>query len=251
MACALRLEEEIPFLNRKPVMRITLLQSLLATGVCIAAGNVAAAPVNLVTNGSFENGLVGWVQTGFPTTATATTTPIVAITYGSTAAYPTSAFGEAVPVPNDVSQSPDAAGTHGAYFVDDNAVNEGLSQSIFLAAGNYRVGFDAYAPFNGFNNPNDATFAAQIAGATLASYAVSSVSPGVWTAFSGLTTVGTAGLYSASFVFNSFGYPAKDVVIDRVYVIAADPLAVPEPGSAALGGIALAGLVVARRRKST
>ncbi|MEO8935697.1 MAG: PEP-CTERM sorting domain-containing protein [Burkholderiaceae bacterium] len=234
-------------------MNIARLTTVLSAAVLTSiAGTAIAAPVNLITNGSFESGLSGWTQTGFPTTYTPTTTPIAAITYGSNAAYPVGAFGEAVPVPNDASQSPDAAGMHGAYFVDDNAVNEGLSQSIFLAAGSYRVGFDAYAPFNGYSNPNDATFAAQIAGATLASYAVSSTTAGVWTAFTGLANIVTPGFYSASFVFNSFGTTAKDVVIDRVYVIASTDTggqSIPEPSTIALLGLAVAGLVAARRRK--
>ena len=234
-------------------MRLTLVKSLFAAaGLFAAIGSASAAPVNLITNGSFESGLAGWTLTGSPTVAGPSTNPIVAITYGAAAAYPIGAYGEAVPVPNDASFSPDAPGTRGAYFVDDNAVNQGLTQTIFLTAGNYRVGFDAYLPFNGMSNANNATFSAQIAGISLASFSLGSGSAGVWNSFTGLATVGTSGFYSTSFLFNSFGFPAKDVVIDRVYVIASDTggLVIPEPESLALFGIAAVGLVAARRRKS-
>lgn len=50
-----------------------------------------------------------------------------------------------------------------------------------------------------------------------------------WQAFSGQTTIQTAGLYTVNFQFGTNFIPAKDVVIDRVYVAA-----VPEPASWAM-----------------
>ena len=50
-----------------------------------------------------------------------------------------------------------------------------------------------------------------------------------WQAFSGQTTIQTAGLYTVNFQFNTNFIPAKDVVIDRAYVAA-----VPEPASWAM-----------------
>lgn len=231
-----------------------ILKNLVAAATLALVAQAAYAGPNVLTNGSFESGLSAWTLTGYPTVTSATTFPIVAINYGSASAYPTGAFGEAVPVPNDVSLSPDAAGTHGAYFVDDAAVNQGLTQTVFLVAGNYRIGFDAYAPRNGYANPNDASFAAQIAGVSLANYLVSSTSAANWVSYSGVATILTSGFYSASFVFNTPGQgTAKDVVIDRAYIITTDdvgvPIGIPEPETLALMGIALVGMGLASRRR--
>jgi len=235
-------------------MKTNFLKTLCATAVLGFAASSAQGVPNLISNGSFESGLTGWTQTGSPIVSSPSTFPIVAITYGSATPYPTGAYGEAVPAPTNATLSPDAAGTRGAYFVDDHAVNQGLSQSIFLAAGSYRIGFDVYAPANGYANFNDASFSAQIAGITLANYMVSTRTSTVWTNFSGLATIVNAGFYLASFVFNTPGQGvAKDVVIDRVFVVASDETGgrvIPEPGSLALFGIALVGLATARKRRN-
>jgi hypothetical protein len=223
----------------------TVLRSTLAACALALASPLALAGPNLLSNGSFENGLAGWTMVGTPTVASGSSTPPVTITYGSATPYPTGAFGEAVPVPTDLSQSPDAVGTHGAYFVDDDAVNEGLSQSVFLGVGTYRIGFDVYAPGNGFANPNDAHFSATIAGMTLTDFLVSSEPAMTWLSESALVTITTAGFYDTSFIFNTPGLgAAKDVVVDRAFIVA-----IPEPDTLALAGIAATALLLTARRK--
>jgi hypothetical protein len=227
------------------MMRITLFGTL-AAAVLLAAPTAHAVP-NLLVNGSFESGLTGWTtggtQLAYP--------PAVIVTDGVSG----SAFGEAVPADNATSASPDASGTHGVYFVDDVA-SQFLTQSVFLTPGTYEIGFDAYAPLNGFNNAVDAAFSGTIAGITLASYTVHTQNtPQVWINFSGVANILSAGFYDVQFDYNSFGVPAADVVVDRVYIVEStrgggtNIPGVPEPMSLALFGAALAGLRFVRRRR--
>jgi hypothetical protein len=232
-------------------MNIKLLQTAVAAALCIASTS-SFALVNNVVDGSFQNGLTGWTQTGSYRSA-----PVTLITYGSNAPFPGgSAFGEAIPVDtiSNPSLDPDAAGTQAAYFVDDDAVNQALTQNIFLSAGNYQIGFDVYIPYNGSIQPYGATFSATIAGVQLANYNVGSLTPGSWNTVAGTATIGTSGIYQVAFLFNTLapnGQTAKDVVVDRVYVTGggAGGRVIPEPGTLALFGIAGAGMVLTRLRK--
>lgn len=222
-------------------------QKFLA-GAAVLLMSTAAAHANLVTNGSFETGdLTGWTTTGGGTYPVA-----VIVTDGSTG----SAFGEAVPSDPIVLGSDDAGGNYGVYFVDDIA-HQTLSQTIHLTAGTYEIGFDAYAPQNGFNNTNDAQFEATIAGIQLANYSVHDQNqPTVWLHYSGLANVLADGDYIVNFDFSPEGNPASDVVVDRVYVLASDqgggtPVGdVPEPMTLSLFGAGLVGAAMARRRKA-
>ncbi len=217
----------------------TLIASLLAA--TLVAGTAHAA--NLVTNGSFEHGLTGFTLIGTESQGY----PPVAITYGAAAAYPTGAFGEAVPVDNASTLSTDAAGSHGLYFVSDLS-HQGIQQSIFLKEGTYAIGFDYYAPANGYRNSNDATFSGTIAGVTLVSAKVSARPKTTWINYSGHAHVGAAGLQNVTFFFDTNGAPAKDVVIDRVYV-----QSVPEAATwtMMIAGFALVGVAQRRRPAAT
>lgn len=227
------------------MIRIKFLAGLVGA-CCMLAGTANA---NLITNGSFETGnLSGWTIGG----SQIAYVPAVVVTNGVTPCC----FGEAVPASTVVGGSDEAAGTYGVYFVDDQA-NQFLTQSIFLTAGNYEIGFDAYAPYNGHSNPGDAHFSGTIAGVTLADYTVKTQNaPGVWFNYSGLANVLSDGLYDVSFNFQTFGGASADVVIDRVYINASTgtggtPIGVPEPASLALLAIGMIGLGARHYRKKT
>jgi hypothetical protein len=226
-------------------------KSFIACLVCLPAlvGTAHALPLNLLSNGSFESGLTGWSAGG-----SYSSNPIsVILTDGTTG----SAYGESILPDNATGGSPDAAGTHGVYFVDDLA-HQTLSQSVYLTAGNYAIGFDAYAPLNGFNNRGDASFSGTIADVTLASYNIHDILPSdvqTWINFSGLVTVLSDGFYDVSFAFDTNLQPSADVVVDRVYITASEQGGgtrigtVPEPATFALFTMGLAGLGATRRRK--
>ena len=222
------------------------LLSKIATAVALTASLGAAQAANLVMNGSFESGLSGWTIGGTDLQGY----PPVAITYNSASAYPVGAFGEAIPVNNAFTNSPDAAGTRAAYFVSDITVDQSLSQMITVtSAGLYQIGFSAYAPANGYANFYDAEFSGVIASVMLADYAVSEGPKTTWQTFAGSTNL-AVGSYKVEFVFDTDAYPAKDIVIDQVYVIAGNPpLEVPEPGTLAVLGLGLLAMGAVRRRR--
>jgi hypothetical protein len=137
--------------------------------------------------------------------------------------------------------------------VSDFASNQSLSQTIVgVAVGTYQIGFSSYAPANGYANFYDATFKGVIATVELASYAVSSGPVQTWQTFASSGLNLAAGDYLVEFVFNTSGFPAKDVVIDQVYMIAGDPPPpVPLPAAAWLLVSGLAAMGVLGRRKAS
>jgi hypothetical protein len=223
-------------------------RAILSAVVCLPlfAGVAHASPINLVSNGSFESGLTGWTVAGggaFPVSAVATNTACC--------------FGEFVPNDSIVGGSPDAAGNHGVYFVDDFA-HQILSQTVALGVGSYEVGFDAYSPRNGFDNQGDAAFKGNIAGVALANFTVHTSPVATWVHFSGIATVLSAGNYDVTFDFKpAANGAAADVVIDRAYIIASDigdgtPIGgdqVPEPATLTLLGLGCTGLVARFRKR--
>src|ERR1700733_11272561 len=207
-------------------------------GTFIMSGSAFAA-TNLVAIGSFE-GATGAPPTGGMRCVTVSDgAKPVAIQYGQMSEYPSGAQGESVPTDNAVSLSPDAAGSNGVYFVSDEAKNLSLFQVVHLTPESYDTGFDAYDTFNGAMHPTHARLRANFDRA--------SGEPGIWNSHSGVAKITTAGDYLVSFTFNTPDTPvdpdptnpggefnAKDVVIDRAYVI----------GDAAGGGVTIPGTPV-------
>lgn len=227
---------------------------IVCSSLILAAS--ANAATNLLINGSFENaGTAGTSAfTGWTKTNPDSPEPATVIDYTSALSYPTGIFGGPMTPDNSVSLSPDSVGTFAAYFVGDTATDETISQAVTLAAGNYRFGFSYYLPTSGLANINNASIVATIAGTQVSSTSITGASSGgVWFSVTGIAAVSAAGTYSASLVYNSNGDPAKDVVVDRVYLIATTdtpgtPIPpVPEPSTALLFGLAASSLLLRRR----
>jgi hypothetical protein len=250
---------------------MTIKQTLIVAS--IAALGFAAAPAaavtNLIKNGSFELGPLGngpvpfWTKTNTPTGALGQGDARASVIgYNNTNPYPTGAFGESVTPDNSVSLSPDAVGGKAAYFVGDKSVNETWSQLSYVGVGNYRIGFSYYLPANGLSNAKNASLQASILGVPVVSTAITNASTGLtWFNVSGVANFAVAGNYITNFIYNSNGFPAKDIVVDRVYAIRTidpatvfippTPTIVPEPESWALMIIGFGLIGVAARGRKT
>lgn len=229
----------------------TLTLSLLAASLAA----VPAGAANLVTNGSFEqgsDGLATWTLGGNIGNTGPLDVPPVAIFYNNAADYPNGAYGEAVP-PTNVANNPgfDPVGARALYFVADGADDQTLTQTVNVVAGtNYTVGFDYYLPQNGANNANGATLRASIGNQSFATFNAAAEQPTTWKLFRTSLIASTTGPLAFTFTYNSFGFPAKDFVIDRVFL--APTARVPEPASWALmiGGFGMLGAATRGRRSA-
>ncbi len=245
-------------------------QGLIFAAAMLAAATLASpasAAHNVIKNGSFEAGPLGagslpsWTKTNTPDgTHGQGDQASSVIGYNNNNSYPTGAYGELVHPDNAPSASPDAVGTQAEYFVGDQSVNETISQLTYLGVGNYRLGFSYYLTANGLANVNNSSLDATIIGVPVASTSITNASTGqTWFYASGVASISLKGLYRTSFVYNSNGYPAKDIVVDRVFAVATSdpatviipptPSAVPEPASWALliAGFGLVGAASRRR----
>jgi hypothetical protein len=219
------------------------------------AGAASATPiVNEVQNGSFEQGLSNWTVVTGPGAANPGLGPQVIVTNGAT----NDGNGDTVPADNATTPDPDGPGTHSLYLVDDIAT-ETLTQTIFLQPGIYEVGFDMLATGSGAGNRYDSSFSAVITGVTVVQASVSQIIAGegvnTWAHYAANADISTAGDYSVAFTFVGGAAPAKDLMIDQVYVDTPSTLRttpvnvpIPEPTSAALLGAGLAAMVLAGTR---
>lgn len=215
----------------------------IAVALVLTASAFVAVPASaaIVANGSFENGFTGWTLGG---TSTDPYPPVV-IPYNSGAGYPGGAFGELIPPNGAPTNSPDPVGSYAAYFVADYANNQSISQTVNVAAGVYEIGFSAYAPANGFANGNDATFVGRIDGTPFVNLLVSSMTATLWQTLTSGPLNLAAGNHVIEFVFNTNGQPAKDLVIDQVYM---QPVPLPAGAWLLLSG--LVGFAALGRRKA-
>ncbi len=233
-------------------------------GAVVTAALLAlpAAPAfalpNLVADGTFPAGsFAGWTYTS---TTNVNSQAVVIKTDNVGRSYSTGAYG--LPIPNDTltTGSPDLSAGYAAYFSTDTG-SQTLSQTLSLVVGRYSIGFDVFVPSNGYNNPNDATFTGSIAGTALfsaASVATIGATDGVnkWVTVQSVANVITAGIYTVDFTFAGTAAPAKDILVNRVFVTGGAIFSggtqtpVPEPGALALLAGAAALLAGVRRRNA-
>jgi hypothetical protein len=231
---------------------VRILSLAVAAALCAAATAAQAGPVNLLSNGSFEQGAGTAGQTGSFTGWTIGGTGGVSpgtgpqrIQYGPNA----TAYGDNVS-PDPFTYSPDASGSNAAFFVDD-AAYETLSQTVTLVAGvTYEVGFDFFETLSGANNPNSFTLSAILGGTTLATISSGSqYGAGVWYHIYDVFTAASSGSNTFTFAYASAASPAKDVIVDDVYV-QTPPVSIPEPDALAMLAAGLAALGLARQRRA-
>lgn len=239
-----------------------LLAGAALAGVCAAAVPAKAGVINYAVNGSFETFTVsgnsttftGWTSSTGPGASGPGYGPEAGITDGATK----NRYNDIIAADNATSPSPDAAGTHALYLVDDVAY-ETLTQIIYLPqAGIYEAGFDALNTGSGANNANNSTVSVAVAGVTVVSGNTTIFGTNAWTHESANISVSAPGYYSIQIAFQGGAGPAKDVMVDKVYVgspssllsVPVDIPAAPEPWSLSLLASALGSIAVLRRRRA-
>jgi hypothetical protein len=226
---------------------------VLASALAALVAAPAFATDNLLSNGSFEDGLTSWSFSDTISGSPQGHADPVVIEYGQAGNYPTGAYGESVPADNAAGNPGfDGVGTHGLYFSSDVGTQT-ISQSVSLVAGrSYTFGFDFYLPANGYANANGATFTASIVGMPFASFNAGSEDATTWTLASGSHTFVASQTGDFAFAFTANGYPAKDFVIDRVFLAStADVTGVPEAGTWAMMVVGFGAIGAASRRRRT
>lgn len=248
------------------------MRNVIATAALVtlaALSSTSALATNLIRNGSFEQGggtgvnrFTGWTKLNTPDNSPTQDQPASVIVYNSNAQYPISAYGERVRPDNALSASPDAVGSHAAYFVGDFSVNETIFQDVYLKPGNFRVGFSYYLTQNGLNNINNGSLSVTILGLPVATTLITGASTGrTWFYATGVAGIVSTGFYRTALTFNSNGFPSKDIVVDRVFGVRTSDAAttfippspitsIPEPSAWAMliTGFGLVGFGMRRQR---
>jgi hypothetical protein len=216
------------------IVKLRIVAALI-TGLAISTSAYATTVVNLVTNGSFEDGLNGWMAAGG------------GVTPGGGVRVLTTGGTNSTGYKDDV---PSLDGTHAAFFVDDVAM-ESLVQIVPLVDGTkYTFSYALFATGSGAANPNFFSLNSLLSSVNVTlvnNSSTTDVKVGEWTTYNYTFTAPRTDNYMLQFLFDAGATPAKDVLLDAVSVTAA----VPEPSTWAMMILGFFGIgFMAYRRKA-